>query len=58
MCHQGIWVQMGTIRTHKKVLAPLKSNFKVDSTSKYGELTTLYYPMILDRDRKLEAMTY
>ena len=41
MCHQGIQVLVETIRTHKKILTPSKSNSEVDSTSHYKESIAL-----------------
>ena len=38
-------LKVRTIKTHKAVLAPLKSNFEVDLTSHYKKSTTLQYLM-------------
>ena len=38
-------LKVRTIKTHKAVLAPLKSNFEVDSTSYYKESIELQYFM-------------
>ena len=40
-CNQGIQDREGTIGTHRQILAPLESNFKVDLITHYRELTTL-----------------
>ena len=47
LCHNEWKARVKTIKTHRKILALLKSNFTVDSTFYYKELNALQYLMIL-----------
>ena len=44
--HHELRAQVETIKTYKKIQAPLKSNSEVNSTSYYKKLTILQHPII------------
>ena len=56
MCHQGIWVWVDIIGTHRKILASLESISEVDSTSHYREPIILQYLMYITMRRECSAL--